>query len=143
MESEGADRICRRSVAAHKLRYTELYSNGDSKSYNQVKDAYSADGHSTQEIEERNSWSWWKRKTHRCNCYGIAIPSNVGDFNGMKKAIHASFFHCASSERRDLHTHCPTRPSSWCGYQRDRNSFKHGLACLMLSLQKSNLCIKD
>ena len=38
MESEGADRIFRRSVATHKLRYTDLYSDGDSKSYNRVKD---------------------------------------------------------------------------------------------------------
>ena len=44
MESEGTDRIFRRSVATHKLWYTELYSDGDSKSYNQVKDVYSADG---------------------------------------------------------------------------------------------------
>ena len=57
--------------------------------------------------------------------YGIAICSNVGDLNGMKKAIHASFFHCASSERRDLHTHCLNEPSSWC-FQCDKNSFKHG-----------------
>ena len=35
------------------------------------------------------------------------------------------FFHCASSERRDLHTHCPTGPLGWCGCKRDRNSFKH------------------
>ena len=27
---------------------------------------------------------------------------------------------------RDLHIHCPTGPLSWCGYKRDRNSFKHG-----------------
>jgi len=60
------------------------------------------------------------------NYYGIVIRSNVGGLSGMKKAIHASFLHCASSEGRDLHTHCPTGPSSWCGYKRDRNSFKHG-----------------
>ena len=62
------------------------------------------------------------------NYCGIAIRSNVGDLqvDGMKKAIHPSFFHCASSEKRDLDTHCPTGPSSWCGFQHDRNSFKHG-----------------
>ena len=37
IEAEGADRIFRRSVATHKMRYTDLYSDGDSKSYNQVK----------------------------------------------------------------------------------------------------------
>ena len=33
-----------RSVSAPNLRYTDLSSDGDSKSYNQVKDVYSADG---------------------------------------------------------------------------------------------------
>ena len=149
MESEGADRIFRRSVATHKLRYTELYSDGDSKSYNQVKDVYSADGiHVVKKecighVQKRVGTALRKLKKETPglggkgkltdamidrlqNYYGIAIRSNVGDLNGMKKTIHASFFHCASSEQRDLHTHCPTGPSSWCGYQRDRNSFKHG-----------------
>ena len=42
MESEGADHIFRLSVATHKLQYTDLYVDSDSKSYNQVKDVYSA-----------------------------------------------------------------------------------------------------
>ena len=29
------------------------------------------------------------------NYYGIAIRSNVGDLDKMKKAIYASLFHCA------------------------------------------------
>ena len=40
MESEGAERIYR-SFAEHKLRYTELYGDGDSKGHKQVKDVYS------------------------------------------------------------------------------------------------------
>lgn len=60
------------------------------------------------------------------NYCGIVIRFNVGDLNGMKKAICSSFFHCASSERRDLHNHCPTGPLSWYGCKLDRNSFKHG-----------------
>ena len=57
----------------------------------------------------------------------------------MKKAIHANFFHCASSEWRDLHTHCPTGPSSWCGFKQDRNSFKHspGLPDAVIAKVKS------
>lgn len=42
------------------------------------------------------------------NYYGIAIRSNVGNLAGMKKAIHASLMHCASTEQRPLHDHCPT-----------------------------------
>ena len=149
MEAEGADRIFRRSVATHKLRYTDLYSDGDSKSYNQIKDIYADDGITVvkkecighvqkrvgtalRKLKKENPGLGGKKKLTDAmidrlqNYYGIAIRSNVGDLNGMKKAIHASFFHCASSERRDLHTHCPTGPSSWCGFQRDKNSFKHG-----------------
>ena len=37
----------------------------------------------------------------------------------MRKAIHASFMHWASSESRLLHDHCPTSSTSWCRYQRD------------------------
>ena len=40
------------------------------------------------------------------NYYGIAIRSNEGNLAGMKKAIHASLMHCASSQSRLLHDHC-------------------------------------
>ena len=46
------------------------------------------------------------------NYYGIAIRSNVGNLSGMKKAIHASLMHCASSEARKLHEHCPIGSAS-------------------------------
>lgn len=78
MEPEGADRVFRRSIITHKLRYNDLYSDGDSESYDQVKDTYFADGvqviktectghvgwHSTQKAEERKSWPSWERETH-------------------------------------------------------------------------------
>ena len=54
------------------------------------------------------------------NYYGIAIRRNVGDLDKMKKAIYASLFHCASSERRNLHSYCPEGSDSWCGFNRDR-----------------------
>ena len=38
----------------------------------------------------------------------------------MKNSIHVSLFHCASSERRNLHTHCPDGPDSWCRYKQDK-----------------------
>lgn len=37
-----------------------------------------------------------------------------------EKAIHTSLFHCASSEQRNLHTHCPEGPDSWCRFNKDR-----------------------
>lgn len=39
MEPEGALRIVPRSMADHKLIYSEYYGDGDSKSYNLVKDS--------------------------------------------------------------------------------------------------------
>ena len=64
------------------------------------------------------------------NYYGIAIRSNVGNLAGMKKAIHASLMHCASTEQRPLHDHCPTGSASWCRYQQDKANqtklYKHG-----------------
>ena len=75
------------------------------------------------------------------NYYGIAIHSNVGDLNGMKKTKHASFFHSASNKQRDLHTHCLTGP--WCGYKQDRISSKHFPALIDVVIAKSDLCIKD
>ena len=59
------------------------------------------------------------------NYYGISIRSNVGNQAGMKKAIHASLCHCASSESRPLHDHCPTGPEKWCGFQQDKRNYKH------------------
>lgn len=48
----------------------------------------------------------------------------------MKKAIHASLFHCASSKDKDyLHLHCPEGSDSWCRFKKDKanraNTCKH------------------
>lgn len=43
MEVEGVDRIFRRFVIIYKFRYVEFYLDGDSKSFNKVKDVYLAD----------------------------------------------------------------------------------------------------
>lgn len=43
MEPEDAKRIWKRSVLKNKLSYTELFSDGDSKSYTSIKDAYHSD----------------------------------------------------------------------------------------------------
>ena len=51
------------------------------------------------------------------NYYGIAIRSNSGDITAMKKVIHASLFHCASSSNNDYHNQ---GPDSWCGFMKYR-----------------------
>ena len=53
------------------------------------------------------------------NYYGIAIRSNNGNLDAMKKAIHATLFHCASSAKHNYHIHCPDGKESWCGFKRD------------------------
>lgn len=149
MEPEGTERIFRRSVATHKLRYTELYGDGDSKSHKQVKNVYSEDGIEVTKkecighVQKRVGTALRKLKKDNPGLGGrgkltdamidkmqnycaIAIRSNVGDLQSMKKAVLASLFHCASNATRPLHDHCPTGPGSWCGYQRNRTTYKHG-----------------
>ena len=64
------------------------------------------------------------------NYYGIAVRSNIGNLNGMKKAIHASLFHVASSSKQSWHDHCPDGETSWCQLKRDKatgtNTYKPG-----------------
>ena len=131
MEPEGAERIFRRSVELHNLRYTEFYRDGDNKSYNRVKGVCGVDvievekmecighvqkrvGTALRKLKHDNPGLGGKGKpTHSKidklqNYYGIVIRSNVGNVPGMKKAIHASLMQCASSEARKLHDHCPT-----------------------------------
>ena len=153
MGPEGADRIFQRSVEKHNLRYTEFYGDGDSKSFTRVKGVYEDDGIEMEKkecighVQKRVGTALHKLKQENPglggkgkltdsqidklqNYYGIAIRSNVGNLAGMKKAIHASLMHCASTEQRPLHDHCPTGSASWCRYQQDMANqtklYKHG-----------------
>ena len=54
------------------------------------------------------------------NYFGIAVRTNAGDLEGMKKAIHASLFYVASTKDNEWHYHCPEGASSWCRYQSDK-----------------------
>ena len=53
------------------------------------------------------------------NYYGMAIRSNVGDLDMMKKAIFAVLFHVCSSENNNYHVHCPSGADSWSAFQLD------------------------
>lgn len=153
MEPEGVDRIFRRSVELHNLRYTEYYGDGDRKSFSKVKDVYQASGITVEKkecighVQQRVATALHKLKHENPglggrgkltdgtidklqNYYGIAIHANVGNLAGMKKAIHASLMHYASSESHLLHDHCPPGSASWCQYQQDKANhtslYKHG-----------------
>lgn len=143
MEVEGVKRIFERSEEKHKLFYTEYYGDGDSKGFAKVENTYKDKGVTITKkecvghVQKRVGTALRKLKKEKKglggkgkltdamidrlqNYYGIAIRSNVGDLLQMKKAIHASLFHCASSEQRNLHDHCPEGPDSWCRFNQDR-----------------------
>ena len=142
----------RRSVELHNLRYTEFYEDGDSKSYSRVKGVYQDAGIEVKRkecighvqkrlgtafptLKHDNSGLGGKGKlTDRQidklqNYYGKPKRFHVGNLAGMKRTIHASLMHCASSEARPLHDHC-TGSTSWCRYQQEKanhtNLYKHG-----------------
>ena len=145
MEPKGMENIFSRSAEKHKLLYTEFYSDGDSKSFDSVKDVYKHSHHKEVKrlqcvghVQKRLGTALRKLKREvkglggrgkltenminkLQNYYGIAIRSNVGDLKGMKKAIDASFFHCiATKETPHFHVHCPDGIDSWCKYQKDK-----------------------
>ena len=155
MEPEGAIRIFERSIESNKLRYTEYFGDGDSKSYNVVKDGYNSGENGVQvvkkecvgHVQKRVGTALRKfRKENKGmggrgkltdtvidkvqNYYGIAVRSNPGDLDGMKKSILASLFHCALSETNNWHRYCPEGETSWCGLMRDKakgtTDYKHG-----------------
>ena len=153
MEPEGPLRIFNRSVETNKLRYSEFYGDGDSKSYAAVKGVYEEDnvtvtkkecvgnvqkrvGTALRKLKKDNKGLGGKGRLTDAmidklqNYYGIAIRTNCKDIDSMKKAIYAAFCHCASSEKDNYHTHFPEGEESWCGVKRDKENgtkeYKHG-----------------
>lgn len=119
MEPEGAKRIVSRSITKHKLRYTSLYDDGDSKSHLAIIDNYpgikvkklQCVGHVQKRVGSRvmklnrteNDLGGKEKLTqaivdHLQNFYGIAIRQNVGDLKKMQNAIRAS------SKEKNYHT---------------------------------------
>ena len=151
MEPEGAERIFKRSFEKHGLHYTKFYGDGDSKSYGRVKNVYEDKpvvkyeciGHVQKRVgtalrklkKDRKEMRGKGKLTDKMidklqNYYGIAIRSNVGNLEGMKKAILATLFHCSSSADKPYHTYCPIGKDSWCMFQADKanntSKFKPG-----------------
>lgn len=50
--------------------------------------------------------------------YGGAMRNHPGDNDGMEKAIWAVFYHSISTDSQPDHQYCPSRPDSWCKYNR-------------------------
>lgn len=59
------------------------------------------------------------------NYYGLAVRNNLNDVNEMAKQIKAALFHVASTNEKPRHQLCPIGSDSWCGYQRDKETYVH------------------
>jgi hypothetical protein len=59
------------------------------------------------------------------NYYGLAVRENLDDVGKMAKSIEASLYHVASTDKNPQHHLCPEGEDSWCGYQKDKEGYKH------------------
>ena len=146
MEVECALRLWRRSEMEHKLRYTTILCDGDSKAYDAIvkNQIY---GPSKSVVKEdcinhvskrmgtalRNLIATSKAQNDSItgkgkltqekvlkiqNYYGRAIKDYCNDISLLKKRIFAILFHLTSSDDHPKHMHCPPGTNSWCFWQR-------------------------
>ena len=146
MELECALRLWGRSVEDHKMRYTAMLCDGDSKSFDAIveKKVY---GDNVEIVKEdcvnhvskrmgtalRNLVAGSKAQGQSIsgkgkltaakmlkiqNYYGRAIKDYAHDVDLLKKRIFAILFHMSSSDENPKHHHCPPGITSWCFWQR-------------------------
>ena len=146
MEVACAERLWSRSVEHHKLRYTAMLCDGDSKAFDAVTKlaVYGADAKIEKEdcvnhvskrmgAALRNLVTISKAQkesiagkgkltqekiTKIQNYYGRAIKDHANDITVLKKRIMAILFHMSSTDKTPKHTHCPPGGQSWCFWQR-------------------------
>ena len=146
MEVECALRLWNRSESEHKLRYTTMLCDGDSKAYDAVQKS-KVYGPFTNIMKEdcvnhvskrmgtalrnliavskvqKESLSGKGKLTQEKiakiqNYYGRAIKDYGSDITLLKRRIFAILFHFSSSDEHPKHIHCPTGEKSWCFWQR-------------------------
>lgn len=120
LEPAGVEHILGHSTETHTLRYTELDGRGDGTSHQQVKDVHSHAGievtkHGCIGHVQKGMGTVLKKlkketpgqikgkltdamKKKMSNYWGIALWSNVGNLEGMKKEVLASTSHCTSNQ---------------------------------------------
>ena len=59
------------------------------------------------------------------NYYGLAVRENTNDVSKMAEGIQAALYHVASTDDNPQHHLCPDGEESWCGYKREKISYKH------------------
>ena len=129
------------SEEKNKLRYTELYGDGDNKCFYTVRDTYTgihvkkleSVGHVQKRVrcrlrnlKKRENGHGGKGKlTNNIidrlqNYYGIAIRENKSNLNAMQSAKRATLFHVASNKYNNYHdTYYPKGSNSWRKFRRD------------------------
>ncbi|GBM08884.1 hypothetical protein AVEN_57434-1 [Araneus ventricosus] len=148
MDVKAAEILWKRSVENCGMRYMNVLSDGDSKTYRHVLefDVY-GDNMKISKEERLNHvakilWTGLRNKFKECRSKGVtiggrkegslkestilkltnfyrkAIKDNVHDAPKMKTAIFASLFHTSSTDNAPKHNQCPTGVKTWCFYQR-------------------------
>ena len=141
----GVERIFSRTIETRRLFYTDYYGDGDSECFVSGQNIYAPKVVSKKEcishVQKRVDTRLRKlKKTEKGltklgltdkiidrlqNYYGMAIRSNVGDLDMMKKAIFAVLSHVCSSEK--IITMCTVHLvliAGWCTYQLDLTNTK-------------------
>ncbi|KAH7947934.1 hypothetical protein HPB52_017116 [Rhipicephalus sanguineus] len=142
MEVEAALILFQRSLQKHKMRYTTLLLDGDSRAYLALQEAR-VYGYVPVEKEDcidhihkrmgtalRNLISKQKSSgteslggkgkltgeliTKLSSYYGWALKSHKGDVKAMHKAVMATYYHITSNDVTSNHSLCPEGPESWC-----------------------------
>ena len=146
MEKIGALEIFKRSLARRKLRYIKYLGDGDTKAFDHVRKAnpYGSEV-DIQKIECINHVS--KRVGRKLRSmknrllddkkklfglkrinkgvikklqsyYSKAIRDNIGNFDGMKKAVWATYYHHSMPNSKSGHRFCPE--NDWCFYKNNQ-----------------------
>ena len=146
MEVECAKRLWSRSEEMHKLRYTTILCDGDSKACDAVNSMKVYGENVTIEKEDcvnhvskrmgtalrkvadsmkaQNQSITGKGKLTKVkmtkiqNYYGRAIKDHSSDVELLQKRIMSILLHMSSTDKAPKHTHCPDGASSWCFWQR-------------------------
>ncbi|XP_049521739.1 uncharacterized protein LOC125944722 [Dermacentor silvarum] len=142
MEVEAGKILFERSLQRHNLRYTTMLCDGDSRTYNAIREA-KVYGYIEVEKEDcvnhvrkrmgtalRNLLQKHKGEGKRslggkgrltaelvdrlAIYYGRALKSHVGDVEAMSRAVMATFYHVTSTDSCPNHALCPAGEQSWC-----------------------------
>ncbi|XP_077551374.1 uncharacterized protein LOC144165145 [Haemaphysalis longicornis] len=142
MEVEAGKMLFERSLQKRNLRYTTVVCDGDSRTYNAVRDAKV---YGYVEVQKEDCINHVQKRmrtaarnllqTHRgagkrslggrgrltadlidklALYYGRALKSHVGDVDAMHRAVMATYYHVTPTDGSPNHTFCPSGEQSWC-----------------------------